>query len=243
MIKNQLLGVAVAVIITLPLSGCRESPSGKKTSDNSQTVQNAGKVRQEVTAKTPPSNIVEPELPEPQQIIIPEYSIVSIRDVSFSTIKRYDVRVRVGHMLSRHELELVSQAIVKKLKETKPHNALTLFYYLPDSDTDGLYTAGKAVWAPYGDWARVDEVHTGKYSKHSLKLSPGNTTGWDPEKVKVPEISLGQKKRIFFELVKAQDSGIGDNEAYGIIAKKFNVDETTVRKIAIEGIANGWPMP
>ncbi len=211
------------MLILLP--GCTKRPSNNST--NSEDARH-----EEMTIRS-----------EPQRIVIPEYSIVSIRDVSFSTVKRYDVRVRVGHILSSHELEIVSQAIVEELKVTKPHNALTLFYYLPDSDTNGLYTAGKAVWAPYVDWARADEIHTGNYSKHRLELSPGNATGWDPEKVKVPEVSLGQKKKIFFELVKAQDSGVGDNEAYVIIARKFNIDETIVRKIAIEGIANGWPMP
>lgn len=68
MLKYQLLGFVVVVILVLPLSGCGKSPSGKKTSDNSQKVQNADKVRQEVTAKTPQSNIAKPELPEPQQV-------------------------------------------------------------------------------------------------------------------------------------------------------------------------------
>ena len=68
MIKYQLFGIAVAVILVLPLSGCRKSPSEKKTSDNSYSVQDADKLRQEVTAKTPQSDIAKPELPEPQQI-------------------------------------------------------------------------------------------------------------------------------------------------------------------------------
>ena len=187
-------------------------------------------------------NKKKPNAAEPK-VVIPRYTILSIKNVSYSTVKRYDVRVRVGYMLSNNELKQVSEAIVEELKLTRPHNALTLFYYLPDSDTNGLYTAGKAVWAPYGDWSRADEGYSGNYTNHILRLFQGNATGFDPEKSRVPGLSIETKKRIFFELVAAQDRGVGDNEAYGIIANKFSVDETTVRKIAIEGIANGWPMP
>lgn len=180
---------------------------------------------------------------KPQTSAIPTYQIVSIKNVSYGNVKRYDVRVHVEHMLSPTELKRVSEAIIEDLKVTRPHNALALLYYLPDSDTNGFYTAGKAEWAPYGDWSRADETNAGTYSNHILRLFPGTATGLDPGKTKVLGLSIEMKKRIFFELIAAQDSGIGDNAAYGIIANKFGVDENTVRKIAIEGVANGWPMP
>ena len=172
-----------------------------------------------------------------------EFQIVEVKDFSFGSVKRYDLRVRVDSVLTSGELESVSRSIIEELEVTKPHNALIIFYYLPDSDINGLYTAGKAIWAPYGDWAKADVSLTGSYSKHQLSLSPVSATDTDQEKIKVSEISLKDKKKIFFDLVAAQDRGVGDDEAYGIVAKQYNMDEPIVRKIAIEGVTQGWPMP
>jgi len=242
----------VTMILTLVVafvSGCIEESSRNDTDrvkhekiTKPNKIETASFTVQDKVSKSTPSEKILTEA-DPQTSAIPKYDISSIKNVSYSNVKRYVVRVRVGHMLSSMELKRVSEVIIEELKVTRPHNALTLFYYLPDSDTNGLYTAGKAVWAPYGDWSRSDETYAGNYSNHILKLFHGNATGWDPEKTRVPGLSIKIKKRIFFELVAAQDSGVGDNEAYGIIANKFSVDETTVHKIAIEGIANGWPMP
>lgn len=241
----------IPVVVFALLSGCSEKSSRTDVVFDSVQQENTAKpdkmktpsvTKQDKVSESTPSEDILIEA-EPQTSGIPKYEIASIKSVSYGAVKRYDVRVRVGHMLSRTELERVSEAIIEELKVTRPHNALALLYYLPDSDTNGFYTAGKAEWAPYGDWSRADEARTGRYSSHALKLFPGNAMGFDPEKTRVPGLSVETKKRIFFELVAAQDRGVGDNEAYGIIANKFGVDENTVRKIAIEGVANGWPMP
>lgn len=187
-------------------------------------------------------NEQKPIADEPK-VTIPRYTIVKTKDVSFKNCKRYGIRVRVDHALSSNELKTISNRIIANFKATRPFNALTLWFYLPDSDINSAYTAGMTEYAPYGDWSRADDVQTGEYTNHRLRGKLGNATGFDQEKSKVPGLSIETKKRIFFELVAAQDRGVGDKEAYGIIANKFSVDETTVRKIAIEGIANGWPMP
>ena len=176
-------------------------------------------------------------------IVLPKYQIVEIEDVSFSKIKRYSVRIRVENILKSKEIESISQQIIEELKVSKSCNAITLFFYLPDSDTNGLYTAGKAVWAPYGDWSRANEVKTGDYKKHKLLLFPGNAVGLDSEKIKVKGIAKEKKKKIFFDLVATQDSGVDDNEAFIVIAKKYGIEVDIIKKIAMEGIVQGWPMP
>jgi hypothetical protein len=189
------------------------------------------------------------EASKSKDVLTPKYQIVKLEDVSYGLAKRYNVRTRVDRVLTIEELELISKSIIEKLKTTNTHNALAMFFYLPNTDINGVYTSGKAEWAPYGEWARADEVPTGSYSKHKLKLSLGNILGVDPEKVEVPGLPVETKKKIFFDLVLAQDRlvsdrGLGDTEdTYSIIAKNFGVDEDIVRKIATEGIVKGWPMP
>ena len=241
--------LTVLPLLIFALSGCdspRTHPSAKPMTSEDMQQPEQSKREEEGRGQPeeqPPESAQADRKEQTAPEVTPTYNIVSLGDSSYLGVKRYDVRVRVGHVLSRDELETLSQAIVEQLKKTNPHNALMLFYYLPDSDTDGGYTAGKAVWAPYGDYSRADEAYTGTYSKHVLKVFPGNATGLDVEKVQVRGLSTETKKRIFFELVAAQDRGVGDNEAYRVIANRFNIDEATVRKIAIEGVAKGWPMP
>jgi len=100
----------------------------------------------------------------------PRYTIVETKDISFHHCKRYSIRVRVDHALSSNELKTISNKIIANFKATRPFNALTMFFYLPDSDIHSVYTAGMIEYAPYGDWSRADDVQTGEYSKHSLKL-------------------------------------------------------------------------
>jgi hypothetical protein len=52
-----------------------------------------------------------------------------------------------------------------------------------------------------------------------------------------------KRRRIFYELVQAQDSGVGDREAYTLIARRHGIPEMTLNEIAYEGAAKKWPMP
>lgn len=182
-----------------------------------------------------------------KDVMTSKYKIIEVEDISVGSVKRYNVRTRVDKVLTTKELESISKSIIDDLKTKKPHNALTILCYLPDSDTGGMYTAGKSEWAPYGKWAKAGAVHTGDYSTHNLKLFPGSATGIDPEKVKVPGLSIEIKKKIFFNIVLLQDrlteNRDDSNKAYKVVAKKFGVKENIVHKIALEGMAQGWPMP
>jgi hypothetical protein len=61
----------------------------------------------------------------------------------------------------------------------------------------------------------------------------------------IGEAPLPESKRrqIFYELVQAQDSGIGDREAYTLVAKRHGITDLTANEIAYEGAAKKWPMP
>ena len=61
-----------------------------------------------------------------------------------------------------------------------------------------------------------------------------------PEETTIPEST---RKKIFYDLVAEQDKGVGDARAYEIIATRYKTDLNAVRKIAVEGIKKGWPMP
>lgn len=106
------------------------------------------------------------------------FQIVKTEDFSVRNCKRYNIHVRVGHVLSSNELKTTSNKIITDFKATRPFDALTLRFYLPDSDINGVHTAGMTEYAPYGDWSRAADVRTGEYTHHRLKLSPGNATNY-----------------------------------------------------------------
>ena len=52
-----------------------------------------------------------------------------------------------------------------------------------------------------------------------------------------------KRRKIFFDLVAAQDAGVGDMEAYVIVGRKYSIPDKMLLQIAGEGAAKGWPMP
>jgi hypothetical protein len=56
-------------------------------------------------------------------------------------------------------------------------------------------------------------------------------------------LSESERRQIFFELVKAQDAGVGIRESYTLIARKYGLPEIMLSDIAYEGAAKKWPTP
>jgi hypothetical protein len=180
---------------------------------------------------------------ENKSIDIPHYRIFKTEPSHYSSTKRYTVRVHVNYALRSSKLKLISNDIIDKYKVSHPHNALTIFFYLPESSTIGHYTAGKAVWAPFGEWGKAGDVSTGDYSSHVLKVEAGSAIKHKPSKAVTKGVSLNLKKKIFYEVVQAEDIGFEWTSSFPAIAAKYDIEEALLREIVLEGIANGWPMP
>jgi len=106
-----------------------------------------------------------------------DYDVVKEEDASYGSVVCFVLRARIARPATDEELRTVSKEIIGAFKDAKPHNAINLFFYLPDSDLDWLATGGTAVWAPYGDWDRASEVTAGDYSKHELVVKAGQGQG------------------------------------------------------------------
>jgi hypothetical protein len=178
-----------------------------------------------------------------KNVDIPYYRIVETEPSHYSNIKRYTVRVRVNSALKRRGLKLVSYDIIDKYKVSRPHNAITIFFYLPESSTSGFYTAGKTVWAPFGEWGKAGDVSTGDYSRHVLTVEAGSAIKHKPSDDVIKGVSLKLKKRMFYEAIQAEDRGIEWTSSFPAIAAKYDIEETLLRAIVLEGMVNGWPMP
>ena len=187
----------------------------------------------------------------PQQVVNNQkttilYKVVSEEDLSFvedyRIVKRTQCKVLIDRSSNEQELKSISKEIIENLISKEPQNAVTIFYYLPNTNTDGFYTAGMVDWAPFGDWGKSDKVLSGDYSKHDYKIIVGGVMG---EIVEPTDTKISEKKRqeIFYNLVKLQDTGYDSKRAYKKIAKRYEVDVKLVEDIVMEGLTKNWRMP
>ena len=58
--------------------------------------------------------------------------------------------------MNAEELTAISNEIIKKATAREQIKALGIFFFLPGTDTSSFYTAGKADWAPGGDWGNAN---------------------------------------------------------------------------------------
>jgi len=96
---------------------------------------------------------------------------------------------------------------------------------------------------------QADITSTTKVAETTITTKATTTTIYSSDtKYGLTEI---QRKQAFYELVELQDSiSLGDpdrneklEEAYSIIAKKYDITKEEMKQIGIEGIEKNWPMP
>ena len=55
------------------------------------------------------------------------------------------------------------------------------------------------------------------------------------------QLTLDQRMQLFKELVEAQDQELGTARSRQLIATRFGVEESEVRRIEEEGLQEEWP--
>lgn len=218
------LFICIALSMMLILSSC-----GRKETQTPET-----QVKKE--SATPTVDITS------SPVATPEYRIAKKEDLSYPNVTRIQYRVALNKSPTEAELRAVCEELIVQQKKVKPCNAVSFAFYLPGSDVSSHYTAGKADWAPNGRWEDAGTVKAGDYSQHQLSIKLGNALGNVPKSV-VTNLPESQKRKIFYDLVAAQRRRVGDQKSYEIIANKYGVKDSIVRKIAVEGVIQGWPMP
>lgn len=165
------------------------------------------------------------------------YEVVSIQDLSYENVGRKVYRVRVSQELSNEELKAISRKIVRQVISKEKIKAIRIFYFLPDSDTNGPFTAGKATWAPGGDWGSASTNSSAK-----LVVEAGSVLGTIP-KEEVVDMPLAKKKQIFMQIVRYQDKGMNSDKAHTAAAQYFGISVDQAKKISLEGSIRGWEFP
>jgi hypothetical protein len=226
--KNQSIWVIPFVIQALFIASCSEKTDEKQTSQIADK-----KSASEISSISDTVKTV-------------NFTVAAMEDASYSVggkrVVRITYRIKVEKQITDNEIRAICQKIISQERSKEPHNAIAFFFYLPDSDIKGAYTAGKAEWTPFGKWERAKDVDTGDYSNHQLIVKSGNPLGNVPTSA-IVDIPLEKKKKIYYELVTLQDQGMNAEKSEKIIAKKYNITHEQISKISIEAAINGWPMP
>lgn len=178
--------------------------------------------------------------PTSETIKTVNFIIEAIEDISYGKVIRMTYRVKVEKEVTDDEIRIICKKIIPQ--EKKAYNAIAFFFYLPDSDIKGAYTAGMAEWTPFGKWASAKEVETGDYSHHQLIVKSGNLLGKVPVS-SIVDLPIEKKKKIYYELVVLQDQGIDAEKSRKIIAKKYKITLDQLSNINVEATISGWPMP
>jgi hypothetical protein len=95
---------------------------------------------------------------------VPAYQVVTTRDLSMGTVRRFEARVSVPEHYSRADVERVAQAFVADMTSSQEVNAISILLYGPQTSTSGAYDVAMVEWAPYGRWADAGSVRAGEYS-------------------------------------------------------------------------------
>jgi hypothetical protein len=136
--------------------------------------------------------------------------------------------------MTRDELTAIAWQMVQDAQERQKLNAIRIFFYLPDSDPEGLFTAGRATWAPGGDWTKASTNLTPQLIVH---VSPAI-----PKEI-VVDLPIERKKQIYFWLVQYDNAVMDVSQSCTAAAKEFHISVEQAKNIGLEGGYRGWPMP
>ena len=249
-------GYALLLIWTV-LNGCSHSPvSEEPASDSLTTVETQIK---RINARLAEGNLAEALAEESRlnsvrhadgaatfqasALLNPTYRIVEREDLSYADVSRYQFRVRVESPQTESQLQAICRTIIASQPGAQSANAVAFLFYLPGTDTRGFFTAGQGVFAADGKWENAGHSDKTARDTYRLVVEVGSCMA-RPQILPVePARPEHHRQLIFYCLVKAQDDGVGDEDAYRIVARQYGLSVDDVREIAIQGVTSGWPMP
>lgn len=78
--------------------------------------------------------------------------IGEIEDSSWAIARRFSSRIVIPIGRSRKEVKITLERAAKNLMEETNADAVMVFAYRPNDPTNGMYSVGRAIYAPNGRW-------------------------------------------------------------------------------------------
>lgn len=184
------------------------------------------------------------------------------KDVSYSNISRHSQEIIVPDGRNKEEVKATLNRALLDMHKQFNANAYIVFASSIKSIAGKTYTIeiGSGTYAPNGKWENAGSsgsmsfsyslnsdyfsVGDKKKQKDETPITKLEKGSGDIKKYEIVErLPKAKRIEIFYKLTRYQDLGVGDVEAYKIVAENYKITEQDVRKIAVEGVAEKWPMP
>lgn len=175
---------------------------------------------------------------EPSQNIdstqIPNYLVANEKDMSYSGIKRIQVKIKVDGILSESNIKSICNDLIPKYKKNKYYAAI-FHFYLPSTEIDDFSDAGIAEWGPNGKWDQA-EKYTKNYSNYLLSIKPVKPEPKQPEDFwyKRTGILKAQRENLYNEIVKYKSQGLSTGDACEKVSSDNNVPFAKISDIYAE---------
>lgn len=103
----------------------------------------------------------------------------SIKDVSYPLARRFSSRVVVPLGRTREEVTATLERAARDLAQKTDADAVMVFAYRPGDRPEGIYSVGRAVYAPNGKWENADDGGPMQVSVdlRDLYFAPPDTSG------------------------------------------------------------------
>jgi len=94
---------------------------------------------------------------------VPSYRVFETKNVSFGNVRRLNIRVSLPHHYSRKQVEQIVKVIVADTTHEQEVNAISIWFFGPNTSPSGAWDIASVDWAPNGRWADADTVKAGDY--------------------------------------------------------------------------------
>jgi hypothetical protein len=95
---------------------------------------------------------------------VPLHRVAGIEDVSYGSVRRYNVRVSLPSHYSRVQVRDIAGAIVADLRSRESLNAVSMMFYGPGTGASGVWDVALVEWAPNARWEDAGTVTAGDYA-------------------------------------------------------------------------------
>jgi hypothetical protein len=178
------------------------------------------------------------------------YEVLDRKVNRFLSAIRITLRVQCLRDPTESDLRGIGEDLIRQETSRQDINALEIFYFKPDTETLGTYTAGKAMWAPNGSWAQAADTRPGDYSKHTHVVTFGSAMAGVKYRT-ASEVPEATRRKVFYDLIASEDElerrhlegPDAMKAAHDAVGRKYGLDRDTISKIWGEGLARDWPMP
>ena len=217
--------VAVFLMLIIPQSPAAEQETVSKVEPKKVAT---------ISAKQKAANEAEAKKKAEEAAV--DYKIVEDGDSSYADVTRKDLRIVLASGVTEAQLKNTLTKVVEEYtNQNKDVDALIVFAYDREQDIGGIFTLGKATWAPEGDWSKAENTDDRGNYQISFQIMKKVT---DPEGEQKPTDEEFAIYDAYQAEMEGTDRSMEDEEkAKAVVASKYKMTPEEVRDVVFKLIS------